>query len=108
MSKNSCFARNKISSLRPLKGCCQDEVPRSVKEHDARERCHRVTPKLSRPYLLPTLRYGKCRTDIPGPTTQAGTGPTTVWAPGTTRLVLHGARQRGAQGNQRASTWMGS
>jgi hypothetical protein len=34
--------------------------------------------------------------------------PTTVWAPGTTRLGLHGARWHGAQGNQRASTQLGN
>jgi hypothetical protein len=56
-----------------------------------------------------TTKYSEaCRTDIPGPTTQAGTRPTTAWALGTTRLGIHGARWRGAQGHPRASTRIGN
>jgi hypothetical protein len=41
-----------------------------------------------------TTKYSRaCHTDIPGPTTQAGTGSATMWAPGTTRLVPHGGCQ---------------
>jgi hypothetical protein len=43
-----------------------------------------------------------------GPLLRQVPGPTTVWAPGTTRLELHGARRRAAQGNQRASTRFGN
>jgi hypothetical protein len=43
-----------------------------------------------------------------GPILRRVPGPTTVWALGTTRLELHGARRLGAQGNQRASTRLGN
>jgi hypothetical protein len=35
-------------------------------------------------------------------------GPTTPWAPGTTRLGLHDTYWRGAQGLKRTNTWLGS
>jgi hypothetical protein len=43
-----------------------------------------------------------------GPLPRRVPRPTTAWAPGTTRLRLHGTRRREAQGNQRASTRLGN
>jgi hypothetical protein len=62
----------------------------------------------SKTFYLTTKYSGAYHTDIPGPTTQVGTGPTTPWAPGTTRLGLHSTCWHGAQGLQRISTLLGS
>jgi hypothetical protein len=43
-----------------------------------------------------------------GPLSRWRLGPTIVWAPRTTRLGLHSTRRREVQGNQMASTWLGS
>jgi hypothetical protein len=37
-----------------------------------------------------TLQGRVCRMDLPRPTTSVGTRTDTRWAPGTTRLALHG------------------
>jgi hypothetical protein len=43
-----------------------------------------------------------------GPLPRWVPGPTTRWALGTTRLALRGTWRRGAQGQHRSSTWLGS